>query len=390
MRKVVPCILAIDDLADRSHDVDILVDQNYFPAESDRYASLVPDSCELLLGPRYALLPPRFVQDYVTPPTFHSPPRVLVYFGAADQTGATARTLRAIVDADLEITAVFGPWISDASEAAGIASTARNVVCLPSGSGFHRLLATTDMAIGAGGVTTWERCYFGLPTVVMAVAENQESGARILGDAGVILYLGRSPDVTERTIRAAIDTLIASRSLTSRLRTASRALVDGLGAERVANRMLGSRGVTLRPATIADAEMSYEWRNDPATRRHFFDATAISREEHDRWWSESLNSPSRRLLVAELGAAGIGVLRFDLCDNEAEVSVYVRPSEVGRALGTQILRCGTKWARDALPGIQKLVARIRTENARSVAAFLSAGYHRHHEVLAFSLTRGTD
>jgi RimJ/RimL family protein N-acetyltransferase len=154
--------------------------------------------------------------------------------------------------------------------------------------------------------------------------------------------------------------------------------------------MLGSRGVTLRPATIADAEMSYEWRNDPATRRHFFDATAISREEHDRWWSESLNSPSRRLLVAELGAAGIGVLRFDLCDNEAEVSVYVRPSEVGRALGTQILRCGTKWARDALPGIQKLVARIRTENARSVAAFLSAGYHRHHEVLAFSLTRGTD
>jgi RimJ/RimL family protein N-acetyltransferase len=224
----------------------------------------------------------------------------------------------------------------------------------------------------------------GLPSVVLAIAANQEASATAFGEAGAVLYLGRGEEVSDTAIRAAVDTLIASPSLAARLSSASSAAVDGLGATRVSSKMTG-RDVTLRTAVRDDVEVVYKWRNHPSTRKFFFNSDPVDRAEHQQWFSASLKSSSRRLLVATTGSVDIGVVRLDISEQSAEVSIYLRPGLTGRGLGSEVLRSTETWVRGALPTVRRLTAQIRVENRASIAAFEDAGYLRQVEVFSLDL-----
>jgi RimJ/RimL family protein N-acetyltransferase len=132
--------------------------------------------------------------------------------------------------------------------------------------------------------------------------------------------------------------------------------------------------ITFSAASKQDANITWNWRNDPATRTYFHDPAPISEDRHISWWQNSLEIPTRSLLLAWCGSLRVGVLRFDYDGNEAIVSIYLDPALTGIGLGTSILEAGTGWLRRHRPDIKKQRAEILPANFRSRRSFHLAGY----------------
>lgn len=203
-----PKLLVIDDLADRPHQADLLLDQNFFGETTDkRYEGLVLPQCRQLLGPNYALLGPEYAQLHPLLPPRTELRRVLVFFGGVDPDNLTGRALEALMAQELDDLAV--------DVVLGLQSPHRQAVeelvarrpyttlhgPLPSLAG---LISRADLAIGAGGATTWERVCLGLYSLVVAIADNQLSVAKALDQAGYVHLLGDATSVSVHQIHAIV------------------------------------------------------------------------------------------------------------------------------------------------------------------------------------------
>lgn len=239
-------ILAIDDLADRKHACDGLLDQNYSPEGRARYDGLVPADCRLLLGPGFALLRPEYHEYRRTQRTAVSPIcRVFVFFGGTDAPGATKMALEALSTpglAHMNLHVVVGANYSDRAELEDLAARRGNTIIEGPRPHLADLMARSHLAIGAGGTTTWERMSLGLPSIVVSLAENQRPLCQRLGEAGLIHYLGNVECVSREVIAAEVEALIGDEPRLAEMRAASMRLVDGMGAPRVADVMEGDGG----------------------------------------------------------------------------------------------------------------------------------------------------
>ena len=208
VRPLVGEIFVIDDLANRKHDCDILLDQNFYRAMQHRYDGLVPPSCKLLLGPSYALLREEFyaAKKKLSQRDGHLR-RILVFYGGSDVTHETEKAVRALLH--LSLSAVDVDVIIGGSNAHRMQI---EKLCAPydflhtycAVSNMAEFMSNADLCLGAGGTTTWERCFLGLPAIVTAIAENQLAVCRDCADAGLIYYLGRWDEVTENDIASAV------------------------------------------------------------------------------------------------------------------------------------------------------------------------------------------
>ncbi|HMA50880.1 MAG TPA: UDP-2,4-diacetamido-2,4,6-trideoxy-beta-L-altropyranose hydrolase [Magnetospirillaceae bacterium] len=222
-------ILVVDDLADRTHECDLLLDQAAGRREED-YRPLVPPACRLLLGPSYAILRPEFV----TGPKRPACPgrRLLINFGAADPQNIAGLVLRALAatgerfDADV----VCGASTEHIPALQAIARQSDGEVTIHGQvANMAELMAKADLAIGAGGSASWERCALGLPSIVLTLADNQSWTARALAEAGAAL----NPAVADAAREALA--LLGAPDRLSIMSAKAAALCDGRGAERVAD-----------------------------------------------------------------------------------------------------------------------------------------------------------
>jgi len=231
-------LLIIDDLADRAHMCDLLVDQNLGRVE-DHYSALVPQGCDVLAGPAYALLRPEFPRLRTVSLARREGAalrHILVNMGGVDQPNATGAALAALYEAklpsDCRISVVMGmqaPWIAEVQEFAARMPWKTEV--LVNISDMAERMSDSDLAIGAAGSTSWERCCLGLPTVMVILAANQESGAAALDDAGAALLLGHVGDIPHRLPPALSNVMQPDRL--RQISESAAGLVDGHGVERV-------------------------------------------------------------------------------------------------------------------------------------------------------------
>ena len=233
-------LAVIDDLADRDHDCDLLLDQNAVAGAEERYAGRVPGSCHLMLGPRYALLQPKYAELHANARTRGTEiRRVLVYFGgvdAKDITGLAVDALLALDRPDIAVDVVVEPTHPRArSLAERVAGHANFTVHgrLPT---LAPLMLAADLAIGAGGATTWERCCLGLPTLVITIADNQTAAAAELHRQGLIRWLGRHSDANSEALREELKRLLGEGIADTWSKKCSE-LVDGRGASRVVDEL---------------------------------------------------------------------------------------------------------------------------------------------------------
>lgn len=198
MRGTVPQIMVIDDIADRQHDCDVLLDQNFYADMQTRYTGKVPEHCKLLLGPRYALLRDEFrkLREQVNPRT-GAVKRILVFFGGVDVDNYTGRAIEALSEIDisgLNVDVVIGAQHPRLAEIEA-SCAANGFVCHVQTNRMAELMAQADLAIGAGGSATWERCCLGLPALAFCTADNQQ---RQLADAAQEGLLYAPSIVTDR------------------------------------------------------------------------------------------------------------------------------------------------------------------------------------------------
>lgn len=240
-RRWAATILAIDDLADRRHDCDLLVDQTLSRAEAD-YAGLVPAHCRLLIGATYALLRPQFLarrSEAVRRRRKMRPAeRLLMSFGATDPDGVTFRLLAALVDhaPSIAIDVVCGT--SPSEQLRRLASAhAKRVILHHAVQDMASLMLAADLAVGAGGTTSWERCALGLPTAIVVLAENQRLIAGRLSAAGAALLLGDAETFDEVEAASRIVALGEDPDRLAHMSAAAFAICDGEGTNRVATQI---------------------------------------------------------------------------------------------------------------------------------------------------------
>jgi UDP-2,4-diacetamido-2,4,6-trideoxy-beta-L-altropyranose hydrolase len=226
-------LLVVDDLADRPHDCDLLLDQAAGRRPED-YRDLAPAGCRFLLGPAYAILRPDFARLRAASLARRRMPgrRLLINFGAADAQNRAGLILGALAatggyfDADVVCGASSEhlPGLRDLAEA-----LPGDVVIHGQVATMADLMVAADLAIGAGGSASWERCALGLPAIVLTLADNQAWTARALAEAGAAL----NPSVDDAAREAL--TLLGEPKRLAAMSANAASLCDGSGAERVAD-----------------------------------------------------------------------------------------------------------------------------------------------------------
>jgi len=203
-------IMVIDDLANRPHDCDILLDQNFYLNMESRYEYLVPKHTSLLLGPRYALLRDEFIEAKSNIKPFKKKiERLFIFFGGSDPTNETEKVLHAIIPLmkryNIQVDVVVGNLNPKRLYIEQICKNIQGANYYCQINNISELMVNADLAIGAGGVATWERVYLELPTIVIAVAENQIEVASALATTNSIIYLGESHSLNEKDIQKTVE-----------------------------------------------------------------------------------------------------------------------------------------------------------------------------------------
>lgn len=244
MRSACQRLMVIDDLADRNHHCDLLLDQNLGRNATD-YVQRVPLGSQILTGTQYTLLRPQFAElrNYSLHRRSQRVLRnILVTMGGVDQQNATQQVLAALRECTLPkgcmVTIVMGqqaPWLDQVREfAAGMACATEVLVNI---SDMAQRMADSDLAIGAAGSTAWERCCLGLPSLMVVLADNQRSAAEELERAGaaycVTLGLHLRSQLSQFMALFAGDAAPVFA-----MSTKASELVDGEGVERVLSHML--------------------------------------------------------------------------------------------------------------------------------------------------------
>lgn len=237
-------IMVIDDLADRSHDCELLLDQNLGRDDQD-YEGLVHSRTIKLIGPQFALLRPEFAelrsQSLVRRKQDSQLKHLLITMGGVDKDNATCHVLDAIkacaLPSELRVTVVMGPhapWLSQVQSQALQMPWLTDV--LVGVNNMAQLMVDSDLAIGAAGSTSWERCCLGLPTLILVLADNQMAGAAALQNFGAAVVAERVDSVG-----ALLSQIVMSddyQKLLSRWSQSAATVTDGSGVDRVCKHLM--------------------------------------------------------------------------------------------------------------------------------------------------------
>ncbi|GGW63297.1 UDP-2,4-diacetamido-2,4,6-trideoxy-beta-L-altropyranose hydrolase [Alishewanella tabrizica] len=238
LRQRCKTVLVIDDLANRSHDCDLLLDQNLLPNADARYTALVPPNCKQLLGPHYALLRDEFYQTSASRQQNH----ILVSFGGSDEHNLTALAINAIkqlkpeqVTADIVI-GENNPWrIALEKQLASLPNMQLHV----QSKNMATLMQRAQLMLGAGGATHWERCISALPGLVVTIAENQQATTAYLDKLGACIWLGNATELTEALLIEKISYYLKKPELLQAVATAASSVTPaGGGALAVVEELL--------------------------------------------------------------------------------------------------------------------------------------------------------
>jgi len=240
MRTCAQRLIMIDDLADRTHDCDMLLDQNVYAMDCSRYAGRIPPHCDMLLGPRYALLRPDFAMP--TALTVRGRLRLNLLMGGTDPDGATLWALAAIAPlcGAISVDVIAGAANPHLHAIRKKCTALPSVTLYVQPSNMAELFDQADLAIGAGGSAALERCSRGLPQILMSFADNQRATCAAFARAGVAVNLGDMKEIDEAMLLHTVTALLAAPTRLAEMRNQGRLLVDGHGAARVAATILES------------------------------------------------------------------------------------------------------------------------------------------------------
>jgi len=292
----VDSLMVIDDLADRPHDCDLLLDQNYFPQPASRYAGLLPAWCSRFLGAEYVLLRPEFIEASARAPT-RSGRRVLIFFGGGDPTGQSLAALEAAMEFDRRMPAdvIIGRNNPRGDEIERRFGGISNLRLLRHTDDMAGLMARATLCLGAGGIATFERLHMGLPSIVVSTADNQREPLEALAQLGCIEYLGDAQRVDRQRWVQALERWHAAPRAPAALAVASR-------TARLVN-AIDTRLVPFEERHIRD---TFEFLRDAGLRAAFAMESEPQWERHLSYWQAKLAAREEQVFAIERGGIHVG------------------------------------------------------------------------------------
>jgi UDP-2,4-diacetamido-2,4,6-trideoxy-beta-L-altropyranose hydrolase len=370
-------ILVVDDLGWTGAFSSAVVNGNL-------YASLAMypeprEETELLLGPGYALIGREFVDPSRRTEASDrpGPKRVVISFGGSDPDNLTLQTMQALLGLDSRpvLQVVVGPSHPDPASidaAAAVAPTTVGVVQSP--TSMAAILRDADLVVGGAGTSVLECSALGIPVVAIQVADNQRLGASALARLGLGVSLGDGSAFDARSLQNAVRQLLDNPTRLREMASRGPEMVDGRGAVRTV-RYLENPDLSLRAATMNDAEILFRWANDPAVRAASFHSDPIEWEAHRTWLAGRLGDPNALIVIVECGGVAIGSVRFVIAPGSATISITVSPDHRARGLGARMIALASRRMFQR-SGIDRIDAWIKPENDPSRSAFILAGYTR--------------
>lgn len=387
-------VLFIDDEGHaKNYSADCVLNQN-MDATENKYTAR-SKATRLLLGTRYVLLRREFrSQRPKERKTSAKNLHLLVTLGGADAMNITSKVVETMSNpSSIHTTVVIG--------GANPHRTAIETLCrekrmnsVVDTANLRTLMEETDIAITAGGTTSYEFAYMGVPTLTLIIADNQRAVAQSMETVGASINLGDATMVTPEMLRKSVESLAGDPCTREQMSIAGRRLVDGEGAERVAMELTGTK-LRIRNVRLSDAECIWQWANDRETRQASFSPNEIPWKEHSQWFANRLADNNTFFFIGvDRDDTSIGYIRFEGKRNEAIISIAIAPERRGQGYGSTLLREGCRQffqrRKDA-----RVSAYVRPENKGSTTLFQKTGFHEQtptkrdgNPALHFILQRG--
>jgi UDP-2,4-diacetamido-2,4,6-trideoxy-beta-L-altropyranose hydrolase len=319
-------ILVIDDLADRRHDCDALFDQNINKNLKNRYKNLVPPKCQLFLGPKYCFLRPEFYDlRHLVKPRSGRIKNILVFFGGVDIENNTRQAISVInrvlyklgLENSIHVDVVIG---SEHPALAQIKAMCRKEIftCHIQTNKMARLMADADLAIGAGGISTYERLYLRLPAILKATSSNQLEPLTYMSSMGFFEMFSSERDLEKRFEMALL-----------RENTSPPDCVEN-GNEKIAKYMM-SGDLTLKKPNGFNIARTFRWLQNQKLREDFLVSEAPLRSSHFLYWRKVLNSRDQSayaIYYLDKHIGNCGLKNIDIENCSSELWIYLADEDV--------------------------------------------------------------
>lgn len=336
VRPYVKKIMVIDDLADRKHDCNLLLNPGIEPDLEDRYVKLVPAYTILMVGSQYCILRPEFDIEKSRQPAdiiqWKRPRRVLVMFGGNDISGNTMEALEVLLNlmpSGIIVDVVVSAINQDQKRIRCFCEDHIGFTMHLSSTHVASLMVRADFAVGSGGGSTWERLYLRCPSILKIVAENQRKPLEYLAYVGLLQLYSTSEELGV-ALKSAFDNglPIPADVVRNGVKTISKCILDKL--------------VCLKMINCWDVRRTYLWLQDAQLRQNFLmrgDSPKIS--THFQYWRQMLADSKQRIYSIYHGGRHIGnagLRSFDVASGSAELWLYVGESMMrGRGIGRLVL-----------------------------------------------------
>jgi UDP-2,4-diacetamido-2,4,6-trideoxy-beta-L-altropyranose hydrolase len=377
-------IMVIDDLADRKHLCNILLDQNFGRKKID-YLDLVPNDCNLLMGSNYSLLRSEFLKwrSYSLNRRINSKFKsLLITMGGIDRNNLTEQILKelknCVLPNDLNIIIVMGsgaPFLKNVKLAANrleykteVKEDIKNIA---------EIMANADIAIGAAGSTSLERCCLGLPTIQIAIAKNQVFSAKMLASHNVVMPINEIKEIG-KLLKPPYDLLKAFGSKAS-------TICNGTGAYKVFNQLIEYKFNFDKYGEISfcnyinlnkkDKIQVLNMRNHSSIQRWMYTKSNISLEMHNKFIENLENDISLRYFVIKQKDKVIGSINFSKIqiNKSVEFGIYTNPFNKSKGLGAILESVGSYYALMEL-GAKNIKLEVLSNNKRAIDFYIKCGY----------------
>lgn len=387
-------IAIIDDLSNRKHDCDWLIDTTFGKSKND-YSGLVPEKCKLMIGSQYALLRPEFAQlrkqtlkarddDYAKKQPVKN---LLISMGGVDKDNITMMILKTL--SQLDDAPKFIAHILIGGAYPHFDELKLMVKNLPFSIKIHQdisnvasLFAMADICIGASGSSTWERACLGLPTINIVLAKNQNTIAQKMVEIDAIVDAGEFEKIDrENFINNFLNPMLNDINIRHQLSINSRKICDGEGAQRINDSLLSlstkhNKQVKIRQASENDIELVYNWQCLPETRKYSNNSNIPSWEEHQSWMQKKLLEENSYFYIIKYDKKNAGVVRLEMDknsdDNTYIISIFIAPKFFGYGIASAALQAVANYHKSF-----NLIAQVKDNNKPSINLFLRNGYKKY-------------
>ena len=377
-------LMVIDDLADRKHQCDILLDQTFGRQKKD-YKDLVPGACELIVGSQYALLRPEFRKwrQYSLDRRKHPVIReLLINMGGIDTKNITTLVLEEIgncnLPKDINITIVMGvlsPHLESIKVLAKELPYRADVKVKVSNLG--EIMANSDISIGASGITTWERCCLGLPTIQLVTADNQFFLAETLSKQNIIKLVKKTSEL-KKLLESAPD-------WTTDISISAKNICSGLGVYKIFNKLIDLK-IDLEEfgeiklenyvnTSKSNQTLALNMRNHYMVSKFMFNQKEISEDSHMKFIQTLAERTDIRYFLVKRNQKVVGSINFSRINlhNSVEFGLYTNPFERKNNAGRISEAAATHYAFHEL-GVRKLKLKVLTNNDRAINFYKKCGF----------------